>query len=194
MKITFFYFLENSHRREGFRWLQTWMRYTTLSYAFKVCKSVHHHSVHKINKLDATTSQVYYLRFMYSSTCFGSPHAHHQELNNSSSSFRFYRWSVLVAVVLVVVGPAHFQLLHRKCINTSSGIITLKTSEWSKITKITRIHCTCNATTMYSRYFNNFTPLTCFQSDYTRCCINTIVLLKMSTVLLETCRGFKHIM
>jgi len=32
-------------------------------------------------------------------------------------------------------------------------------------------------------------PLT--QSDYTRSCINTIVLLKMSTKLLKTCRGFK---
>jgi hypothetical protein len=28
-------------------------------------------------------------------------------------------------------------------------------------------------------------------SDYTRSCINTIVLLRISTVLLETCRGFK---
>ena len=35
-------------------------------------------------------------------------------------------------------------------------------------------------------------PLT--QSDYTRCCINTIVLLRMSTELLETCRGLKHSM
>jgi len=32
-------------------------------------------------------------------------------------------------------------------------------------------------------------PLT--QSNYTRCCINTIVLLKMGTKLLETCPGFK---
>jgi len=32
-------------------------------------------------------------------------------------------------------------------------------------------------------------PLT--QSNYTRGCINTVVLLKMSTELLETCRGFK---
>jgi len=32
-------------------------------------------------------------------------------------------------------------------------------------------------------------PLT--QSDYTRSCINTIVLLKMNTKLLETCTGFK---
>jgi hypothetical protein len=43
---------------------------------------------------------------MYGSTCFGRPHAHHQELNNCSSSLWFYRWSVVVAVLLVVVGPA----------------------------------------------------------------------------------------
>jgi hypothetical protein len=39
-----------------------------------------------INQPDATISPVYYLTFMYSSTCFGRPHAHHQELNNCSSS------------------------------------------------------------------------------------------------------------
>jgi len=32
-------------------------------------------------------------------------------------------------------------------------------------------------------------PLT--ESDYTRCCINTIYLLMMSTCLRETCRGLK---
>jgi hypothetical protein len=37
---------------------------------------------------------------------FGSPHAHHQALNNCSSSLWFYRWSVVIAVLLVVVGPA----------------------------------------------------------------------------------------
>jgi len=44
---------------------------------------------------------------MYSSTCFGRPHAHHQELNNCSSSLWFYHWRVVVAVLLavVVVGP-----------------------------------------------------------------------------------------
>jgi hypothetical protein len=42
--------------------------------------------------------------FIYSSTCFWRPHAHHQELNNFSSSLWFYRWSVVVAVLLVVVG------------------------------------------------------------------------------------------
>ena len=43
---------------------------------------------------------------MYGSTCFGHPHVHHQELNNCSSSLWFYCWSVVVAVLLVVVGPA----------------------------------------------------------------------------------------
>jgi hypothetical protein len=42
---------------------------------------------------------------MYSSTCFGHPHAYHQELNNYSSGLWFYRWSVVVSVLLFVVGP-----------------------------------------------------------------------------------------
>jgi len=42
-----------------------------------------------INQLDAAISQVYCLLFKYSSTCFGHPHAHHQEHNNCSSSLWF---------------------------------------------------------------------------------------------------------
>jgi len=38
-----------------------------------------------VNQPDAAISQVYWLSFKYSSTCFGHPHAHHQELNCSSS-------------------------------------------------------------------------------------------------------------
>jgi hypothetical protein len=67
---------------------------------------MHHHTFQKINQLDATTSQVYYLTFMYSSTCFGHPHAHHQKLNNCSSSLWFYHWCMVIAVLLVVVGLA----------------------------------------------------------------------------------------
>jgi hypothetical protein len=44
---------------------------------------------------------------MYSSACFGRPHAHYQDLNNCSSSLWFYRWSVVVAVLLVVIGPVN---------------------------------------------------------------------------------------
>jgi len=46
------------------------------------------------------------LTFIYSPTCFGRPHAHHQELNNCSSSLWFYLRSVVIAVLLLVVGPA----------------------------------------------------------------------------------------
>jgi hypothetical protein len=49
---------------------------------------------------------------MYISTYFGRPHAHHQELNNCSSSLWFYLRSMVIAVLLVVVGlvgPDHDQ-------------------------------------------------------------------------------------
>jgi hypothetical protein len=36
---------------------------------------------------------------------FGRLHAHHQEFNNYSSSRWFYLRSVVIAVLLVVVGP-----------------------------------------------------------------------------------------
>jgi hypothetical protein len=65
----------------------------------------------QINQLYAKIPQVYYLMFMYGSTCFGRPYAHHQELNNCSSSIWFYRWIVLVTVLLVVVGPPSTALL-----------------------------------------------------------------------------------
>jgi hypothetical protein len=48
----------------------------------------------------------YYSTFMYSSTCFGHPHAHNQEINTCGNSLWFYHCSVVVAVLLVVVGPA----------------------------------------------------------------------------------------
>jgi hypothetical protein len=43
---------------------------------------------------------------MYSSTRFGRRYAHHQELSNCSSTLWFYHWSVVVAVLSVVVGLA----------------------------------------------------------------------------------------
>jgi hypothetical protein len=50
------------------------------------------------------------LTFICSSTCFGRLHAHHQELNIFSSSLWFYLRSVVIAVLLVVVGPANVEL------------------------------------------------------------------------------------
>ena len=46
------------------------------------------------------------LTFIYSSTCFGRPHAHHQELNNCRSSLWFYLRIVVTVVLLFVVWPA----------------------------------------------------------------------------------------
>jgi hypothetical protein len=43
---------------------------------------------------------------MYNTTCFGRPGAHHQELNNCSSSLWFYFTSVVIAMLVVVGGPA----------------------------------------------------------------------------------------
>ena len=57
------------------------------------------------------------LTFIYSSTCFGRPHAHHQELNNCSSILLFYLRSDVIAVLLVVVGPGP--------ITTNSTAITM---------------------------------------------------------------------
>jgi len=59
----------------------------------------------EINEPDAAISPVYYLKFIHSSTCFGRPYAHHQELNNCGNSLWFYLRSVVIAVLLVVVGP-----------------------------------------------------------------------------------------
>jgi hypothetical protein len=64
-----------------------------------------HHTFNWINKPDAAKFQVYYLSFKYSSTYLRRPHAHHQVLNNCSSSLWFYRRNVVIAVLLVVVGP-----------------------------------------------------------------------------------------
>ena len=50
---------------------------TITNLKFKVCKSVHHHTIQINHQLDATISSVFYLTFIYSSACFGRPHTHH---------------------------------------------------------------------------------------------------------------------
>jgi len=54
-------------------------------------------------------SPAFYLTLIYSSSCFGRPHAHHQELSNCRSSLWFHLRCVVVAVLLVVFGPAQPQ-------------------------------------------------------------------------------------
>ena len=78
--------------------------YTFLAFLIQVTYSASHNSNKSTNQMQPI-HPVYYLTFMYSSTCFGRPHADHQELNNCSSSLWFYLRSVVIAVLLVVVGP-----------------------------------------------------------------------------------------
>jgi hypothetical protein len=66
---------------------------------FKVCKSVHHRTVQKNHQPDATIFQFTILTFIYSSTCFERFPAHHQKLNDCSSSLWFYL-RIVVTVVL----------------------------------------------------------------------------------------------
>jgi len=66
---------------------------------FKVCKSVHHHTIQINHQPDTTIFQFIILTFIYRSTCFGRSPAHRQELSDCSSSLWFYL-HILVIVVL----------------------------------------------------------------------------------------------
>ena len=57
------------------------------------------------------------LMFIYSSTRFGRPHAHRQELNNCSSNLWFYLRIVVTAVLLFAVGPN---------VNNSMAVTTIR--------------------------------------------------------------------
>jgi hypothetical protein len=74
-------------------------------FKLKIYKSVHHHIFQISQPTRYNDFSSILLDVMCSSTCFGRPHAHHQELNNCSRSLWFYRWSVVVTVLLVAVGP-----------------------------------------------------------------------------------------
>jgi hypothetical protein len=60
---------------------------------------VHHRAVQIDHQTDATIFQFIILMFIYSSTCFGRSPAHHEELNDCSSSLWFYL-RIVVTVVL----------------------------------------------------------------------------------------------
>jgi hypothetical protein len=59
---------------------------------------------------------------IYSSTCFKRSRAHHKELNNCSSSLWFYLRSVLIAVLMVVVGP----VINGRTTTNRTAITTLR--------------------------------------------------------------------
>jgi hypothetical protein len=79
---------------------------------FKAYKSVRHHTI-QINQPTRCNNFPCLLLDVYAQlNCFGRPHAHYQELNNCSSSLWFYRWSVAVAVLLVVAGRSDHDQQH----------------------------------------------------------------------------------
>jgi len=59
--------------------------------------------------------------------------------------------------------------------DAAAGIVTLKISGWSKITS--------------KLYASNLRPYSYFQSDDTRCCIDTIQAPYDEHIMLETYRG-----
>jgi hypothetical protein len=69
-------------------------------------ESGHGQKIQINHQQDATIFQFIILTFVYSSTCFGRSPAHHQELNECSSSLWFYLRIVVIAVLLLVVWPA----------------------------------------------------------------------------------------
>jgi hypothetical protein len=80
----------------GINWF---VAYLSTDFKFKVCKSVHHHTIliNQPTRCNSLSSLLFDV--MYNSECFGRPHAHYQELNNCSSSIWFYRWSVVLALL-----------------------------------------------------------------------------------------------
>ena len=70
-----------------------------LNVKFKICKSLHHRTIQINHQPDATIFQFIILTFVYSSTCFRRFPAHHQELNDCSSSLWFYLRIVVTTVL-----------------------------------------------------------------------------------------------
>jgi len=70
-----------------------------VSYKFKVCQSVHHHTIQINHKPDATVFQFIILTFIYSSTCIRRFPAHHQEPNDCSGSLWFYLCIMVITVL-----------------------------------------------------------------------------------------------
>jgi hypothetical protein len=80
------------HLRDAINWIDS-------CFFFKLFKSVHHRTIQVNHQPDATIFQFIILTFVYSSACFGRSPAHHQELNDCSSSLWFYL-HIVVTVVL----------------------------------------------------------------------------------------------
>ena len=99
--------------RTSYIWRRMQIMKLVLALKFKVCKSVHHHTIQinqptRCNNFSSLFLVVYLQR----------PHAHHQELNNCSSSLWFYLRSVVTGVLLVALGPTGPTTTDSTAINT----------------------------------------------------------------------------
>jgi hypothetical protein len=65
---------------------------------------VHHRTIQINHQPDATIFQFNILTFIYSSTCFGRSPAHHQDLNDCSSSLWFYLRIVVTTLLCSSLG------------------------------------------------------------------------------------------
>ena len=137
------------------------------------------------------------IHLLHSSTCFEHYCAHPQE-----------DICIGTASGIVTVETSEWFILHymfRALLCSSSGGHLYWYSIWyshcgNKWVVYTPLHVSSTTVLIFRRTFvlvqhlvsslwKQVWPLTCFHSDYTRCCTNTIVLLKISTVVLETCTG-----
>ena len=87
-------------------------------FTFKVCKSVHHHTIPinqptRCNNFSSLLIDVYVQLNMFRASSCPLSGAH-----NYSSSLWFYRWSVVIAVLLVVVGQTGPTTINSTAIST----------------------------------------------------------------------------
>jgi hypothetical protein len=97
---------------------------------------VHHHTIQINQPTRCNNFSIYYLTFMYNTSCLGRPYAHYQELNNFSSNLWFYRWSVVVAVLQhynVYMTSKYFFLKLVLVVNTGSKNYHKTFSQTSRI-------------------------------------------------------------
>jgi len=92
--------------------LQSVRRHSAIICKFKVCKSVHHRTIQINHQPDAKIFQFIFPTFIYNSTCFGPSPAHHQELNDCSSSLWFYLRIVMTVVLCSWWGRARPRAQH----------------------------------------------------------------------------------
>jgi hypothetical protein len=119
--------LQYSHKPLKYRYVE-----------FNVHGSVHRNNILIYIQQDATLHSLFQLETAlhvsggttthhqeHNSTCFGRPHAHHQEFNKCSSSLWFYLRSVVIAVLLAMVGLAGYHYYMKVKPEAATAVVEL---------------------------------------------------------------------